>query len=160
ILEKAKYEEKIKKGNGEYTFMFRNVTKKVDSIAKYIEENPDIISKINLHHENEEDRADTRKLLSDFDLELAYSEHFSLECTNKGVSKATGLIKLCEYLNINIEDTIAVGDAENDYAVLSTAGLSVAMGNAKESIKKICDVIVADNKHDGCAEAVEKYLLK
>ena len=34
------------------------------------------------------------------------------------------------------------------------------MKNANDNVKKICDVIVADNDHDGCKEAIEKYLIK
>ena len=42
---------------------------------------------------------------------------------------------------------------------LKTAGLSIAMGNATEPIKALADVIVADCDHNGCAEAIDKYLL-
>ena len=58
-----------------------------------------------------------------------------------------------------IEQTIAVGDADNDTMALKTAGLAVAMGNATEPIKALADVIVADCDHNGCAEAIDKYLL-
>ena len=52
-----------------------------------------------------------------------------------------------------------VGDADNDLAGLRAAGLAVAMGNANEHVRRICHVVVADNNHDGCAEAIEKYLI-
>ena len=52
-----------------------------------------------------------------------------------------------------------VGDADNDREVLQTAGLAIAMGNAADHIKALADVVVADCNHDGCAEAIEKYLL-
>ena len=42
---------------------------------------------------------------------------------------------------------------------LKTAGLSIAMGNATEPVKALADVIVADCDHNGCAEAIDKYLL-
>ena len=58
-----------------------------------------------------------------------------------------------------MERTIAVGDSDNDIEILKTAGLSVAMGNARPHIKEISDVIVADNNHGGCAKAIYKYLL-
>lgn len=64
------------------------------------------------------------------------------------------------HLGISIEETIVVGDADSDKEAIEVAGLSVAMGNAKESIKEISDVIVSDNDHDGCAEVIEKYLLE
>ena len=77
----------------------------------------------------------------------------------KGIDKGVGLKKLCEHLGLPLEQTIAVGDADNDTMALKTAGLSIAMGNATEPIKALADVIVADCDHNGCAEAIDKYLL-
>ena len=54
---------------------------------------------------------------------------------------------------------LTVGDADNDLDVLKRAGLSVAMGNANDNVKKIADVVVEDCDHDGCVQAIEKYLL-
>ena len=34
------------------------------------------------------------------------------------------------------------------------------MQNANDEIKEICDVIVSDNDHDGCKEAIENYLIR
>ena len=52
-----------------------------------------------------------------------------------------------------------MGDAENDLAMLRSAGLGVAMGNALPCAVEAADVQVADNDHDGVAEAIERYLL-
>lgn len=90
---------------------------------------------------------------------MVYSEIASIEISPLGVSKGLGLKKLCEHLGISIEESIAVGDADNDMEILKTAGLSVAMGNAAPYVKEVCDVIVSDNDHDGCKEAIETYLL-
>ena len=78
----------------------------------------------------------------------------------KGVSKAVGLRKLCEHLHIPISETIAVGDAPNDLEVLKAAGLAVAMGNSRQQILDMADVVVSDCDHDGCAEAIHQYLLR
>ena len=43
--------------------------------------------------------------------------------------------------------------------MLKTAGLSVAMGNASEDIKEICDIETADNDHAGVGNVIRKYLL-
>ena len=40
------------------------------------------------------------------------------------------------FLDIELSKTIAVGDADNDLDVLKRAGLSVAMGNANDNVKK------------------------
>ena len=54
---------------------------------------------------------------------------------------------------------IAVGDADNDLNILETAGLAIAVGNANEHVKAAAAVVVNDCDHDGCAEAIDKYLL-
>ena len=59
-----------------------------------------------------------------------------------------------------MEQIIAVGDADNDESMIREAGLGIAMGNANESIKGLADVIVADNDHDGCAQAIDEFLLE
>lgn len=43
--------------------------------------------------------------------------------------------------------------------MLRAAGLGVAMGNANENAHAASDVTVADNDHDGCAEAIHRFLL-
>lgn len=53
-----------------------------------------------------------------------------------------------------------VGDAGNDVEALKVAKLAVVMDNAIDEIKQYGDVIVSDCDHDGCKEAIEKYLLK
>lgn len=91
--------------------------------------------------------------------ELARSELSNIELTPRGVTKGDGLVRLCAHLGTDISRAISVGDADNDLPVLSLAGLPVAMGNASERVKEICAVTVADNDHNGCAEAIERFLL-
>lgn len=142
-----------------YQPMYQRVTTQVDDLLSYYKENLQDIAKINFYHHSKESRDAMYKEIRHLPLELAFAEETSLECSAKNVTKGTGLIQLCEYLNINIDETIAVGDADNDLNILSTAGLSVAMGNANENVKHIADVTVSDFNHDGCKEAIEKYLL-
>lgn len=147
---------------GEYEQMFRKVTSPVEHITDFFHAHPEAMSKINFIHRNTDARKATEKLILDnkLPLELAYSERTSLECSAKGVSKATGLQKLCRHLNLELSQTIVVGDADNDLAILKAAGLPVAMANANQNVKNVCKATVSDNDHDGCAEAVYKYLLE
>ena len=75
------------------------------------------------------------------------------------MTKGTGLLALAPQLGISPEQTIAVGDADNDLPMLRAAGLAVAMGNANENARAASDVTVADNDHSGCAEAIHRFLL-
>lgn len=142
-----------------YIPLFYNVSTVVEDIYKfYFEEKPTVM-KLNMYHCSAKEREKTRRALADEKLILVNAEETSLEISAEGTTKATGLIKLCEHLGISLEDVIAVGDADNDLDVLSKVGLSIAMGNANDNVKKICDAVVSDCDNDGCVEAIEKYLI-
>ena len=53
--------------------------------------------------------------------------YYNLEFANSEVSKAEGLKKICQYLDIALEETMACGDSENDLPLLKAAAYSVAM---------------------------------
>jgi hydroxymethylpyrimidine pyrophosphatase-like HAD family hydrolase len=92
---------------------------------------------------------------------VSYSSNRYMEFNSLGVDKGNGLIDLAKLLNIDIKDTIAVGDNYNDMAMLKVAGLSVAAGNAVEDVKKVCDYTTkADNNEGVVAELIEKFILR
>lgn len=53
----------------------------------------------------------------------------------------------------------AIGDHDNDVALLRWAGVGVAMGNASAAAKAAADVVTASNLRDGAAEAIESWVL-
>ena len=72
-------------------------------------------------------------------------------------SKGSSLERLCEHLGIDISQTIACGDGNNDLTMIETAGLGVAMGNATETLKKAADYITASNDEDGIVQVIDKF---
>lgn len=90
---------------------------------------------------------------------IVRSAPFFLEFLNKKANKGTALKALCKNINLPIEKTIAVGDEENDQHMIKFAGLGVAMGNARESIKEIADYTTSTNNEDGVANVINKFIL-
>ncbi|MFT9031348.1 Cof-type HAD-IIB family hydrolase [Leuconostoc pseudomesenteroides] len=84
----------------------------------------------------------------------------NLEFINQKASKGNALAALAQSLNIDIKDTMAIGDQENDFSMIEVAGLGVAMGNAIKKIKDVADVETVSNNESGVARALEKYVLK
>lgn len=80
------------------------------------------------------------------------------EIVAAGVDKGAALLRLCARLGVTPEETAAIGDSENDFTMLHAAGLSVAMGNAPESIRRAARFITADCDHDGVPQAVDMLL--
>lgn len=129
-----------------------------DIIGSY-RERPVPVEKMNLYSADIKLRDHFYELLKELPISLVYAEETGLEIMPPGISKASGFLALCEYLKIPPEETIAVGDSDNDIELLKAAGLGVAMGNAKPCVKEAGDAETADNDHDGCAKVIEQYLL-
>lgn len=83
-----------------------------------------------------------------------------IEMTTKGQNKAVGMLDAAKILGVPVENCIAIGDSENDIDVLKAAGISVAMGNSADEIKKMCSFVTTDCKDGGVAYAIDKLVLK
>ncbi len=71
--------------------------------------------------------------------------------------KGMALLDLASMLGIAREEVMAIGDGDNDLGLLTSAGISVAMGNSAPHILEIADYITRDNEHDGAAYAMLKF---
>ena len=141
---------------GVYTNMFQKICVRCEDLKAYAMEHRGEIIKVNIYHRSPESRERTVKRLKDCHLQMVYAETTALEASPINITKASGLIELCKYLNIDIADTVAIGDAPNDIEILKTAGYAVVMGNANDDIKKIADFVTKDNDHDGVLYAINK----
>jgi len=90
---------------------------------------------------------------------IAFDMDGTLLNSNKQISKKTqeAIARAVAYNKIVILNT---GRNSAELEALKVAGLAVVMDNAIDEIKQYDDVIVSDCDHDGCVEAIEKYLLK
>jgi Cof subfamily protein (haloacid dehalogenase superfamily) len=81
-----------------------------------------------------------------------------LELAPKSVSKATALQLIVDHeFGIGLKDVIAFGDNYNDIEMLLSAGLGIAVGNAREEVKAAANEITGNSIEDGVAMAIEKY---
>lgn len=111
-----------------------------------IEENKDIWNKI------------YQQMKKFDDLELVSSFEGALDIMVKNVTKAQGLQKVCDYYNIPIENTLAIGDNNNDAEMLKTAKIGIAVENATTIAKNAADYITASNEENGVLKALKRYL--
>jgi Cof subfamily protein (haloacid dehalogenase superfamily) len=149
-------------GLGEFHDTFVRACHEVEDIEGWILRHAPNIAKYIVHPVVGEGAQDVLKRVLNrrIPVEAVFSLADSLEFSPKGVSKSSALKDLCGLLGIPVEKCIAVGDSGNDIEMLRVAGLGVAMRNAQDEVKNVADAVVADNNHDGCAEAVYNYLLK
>lgn len=97
-----------------------------------------------------------KKLLLDY-FDCIQFDNYA-ELVLKGVSKAEGMKTAMRY--IRADKSLAIGDSLNDMAMLEAADVSVAMGNAPDYIKNVCDFTTDSVFDDGAAVFLENYLLR
>ena len=82
------------------------------------------------------------------------------DAVRKGHNKALAMDRAVEVLGIKPENTIAIGDSENDLNMIKKAGTGVAVANAMPAVLEAADFVTASNREAGVAQAVEKLLLR
>ena len=83
-----------------------------------------------------------------------------LEINPKGINKGIAVQWLCKHLNIDTENTMAIGDSYNDISMIQTVGFGCAVANANEDLKKISKYTCQnDFTHDAVKEVIEKFIL-
>ena len=81
------------------------------------------------------------------------------EISKKSATKGTALLRLAESLGIPVEETMAMGDSENDLDMIKKAGFGVAMGNADPEVRAASDYVTKTNEEDGVAFALWELVL-
>ena len=77
-----------------------------------------------------------------------------LEVFKEGTDKAGGLLELGALLGIATGEMAAIGDGENDLAMLRSVGLGIAVANARESVREAAAWVTSSNDEDGVAAAI------
>ncbi len=90
---------------------------------------------------------------------LVQSNPRIIEIVDAKVSKADGIRRLAEHLGISMREVMAIGDGQNDLAMLKAVGQSIAMGNAIAAVKEVCQYSTGSCEKNGWAEAIYKYVL-
>jgi Cof subfamily protein (haloacid dehalogenase superfamily) len=147
-------------GNNELPEKDRVKINIIDDFKRIVSESQTPVTKIVVISKNPELLLKLRnKVCRISTIDVMSSQDDNFEIVNKGVNKGTALKFLSEKLKIPRTEIVAIGDNENDYAMLKFAGLSIAMRNAQDSIKEIADYITMSNDENGVAEAINKVII-
>ena len=87
---------------------------------------------------------------------LIRSDTMLYEILPKGVSKGAVLPRLAEYLGVDMKNTIAVGDYDNDITMLQAAGVGYAVSNATDAAKAAADRITVSNEEHAIAKIISE----
>ena len=94
------------------------------------------------------------------DLSISFSSNRYMEINAKGIDKGFAVKWICDYLNVDIKDTMAIGDNYNDVSMIKITGLGVVVANGNEDVKKIASYVCErSNNEGGVMEALEKFVI-
>ncbi len=79
-----------------------------------------------------------------------------ISVVSKSTSKGSAITKVCKFLEINLEDTIGIGNDYNDIPMFETVGLSVVIKDANDEVKKYADIVTLSNNEDGVDSALKE----
>ena len=97
-----------------------------------------------------------QKLLDDegFNVNL-FDSGYAYHVNTKGIDKGTGLLKALEMLNVDLEDTIAIGDSETDVPMFKVVKNSIAVDNSIDELKKIARIVTTKKSGEGVLEGLD-----
>lgn len=127
-----------------------------EEIFPHVEGN---VQKILLWAKTPKQHAEARERLNlaQGNYDVANGEELNLEINSKGMSKAQGVKFTADWLNIPMENVMAIGDSGNDAALLKAAGISVAVDNAMPIAKQAADYVTDSCINDGVASAIYRF---
>lgn len=118
----------------------------IDKKSEEIYKIKDILSKDNKLH-----------IVDEINENSSYEEKW-FSASNSNCSKGNALKIVSKYLNIPIDNTIAIGNDKNDISMFEVAGLSIAVANASDDIKSKVNHITLSNDEDGVAVFLESLI--
>src|SRR5262249_45528062 len=89
----------------------------------------------------------------------ARSQPHYLDVTHPTANKGVVIERLSRYLKIPLDCIATLGDQPNDVLMFKKAGLSIAMGNANDEVKRQATFVTGSFADEGFASGVENFIL-
>jgi Cof subfamily protein (haloacid dehalogenase superfamily) len=93
------------------------------------------------------------------DVSAARSQPHYVDVTHPAANKGVVIERLSRYIKVPLDRIAALGDQSNDVLMFKRSGLSVAMGNASEEVKRQATFVTTSFADEGFANAVDQFIL-
>jgi Cof subfamily protein (haloacid dehalogenase superfamily) len=84
---------------------------------------------------------------------------YFINAISRSVSKGETLHTVADYLGVDLDQVVAIGDSFNDLPIFEVAGTSIAMGHAPDELKQKATWVAPSVEDDGVAVAIEQFVL-
>ncbi len=140
--------------------IMKRVYTPVDGMKKFLESSDHTVQKMMLFYSDLRARERMLARMEEElgDMAVSTSVPNNIEINAREATKGGALKFLCEYLDLNREESAAFGDGTNDIAMIRQAGRGIAMKNACPEVLEAADEVTGSNEEDGVAAWIEGYL--
>lgn len=110
--------------------------------------------------EKDDDLEKCKQIFLDADkLCVAQSDPHNLEVFLSVAGKGNALKALSDAIDVDISNTVAVGDSTNDISLIKAAGLGLAMENACAALKIVADKVICNNDGHSAKYILDNFIL-
>jgi len=88
----------------------------------------------------------------------ARSQPYYVDVTHPDANKGAVVMTLAQMLGIPVEQIATIGDMPNDTTMFARSGISIAMGQSSDEVKKAATYVTTSSEEEGFANAIDRYV--
>ena len=97
-----------------------------------------------------------QKIIDEDNLNVSLTDSgYAYHINSKGVDKGSGFLEALKILEVDMNDTIAIGDSETDVPLFRVIKNSIAVSNSTENLKKLAKIITTKKSGEGVLEGLD-----
>jgi Cof subfamily protein (haloacid dehalogenase superfamily) len=90
----------------------------------------------------------------------ARSQPYYVDVTHPQANKGGVVLTLAKMFNLKPEEIATLGDMPNDISMFEKSGLSIAMGQSSDEVKKAATRVTTSSEEEGFANAIDRFILE
>ena len=142
--------------------MIYDIREFVPDLKAFVKEQGEDVQKVQFFVRDDIQRLKMVELMKQIFPNVAISSALdeNVEINQEFGNKGDALYALARYLDVERDNTIAIGDSYNDLPMINAARTGIAMTNAAQLVKDEANWVTLSNDMDGVAHAIEEFCLR
>ena len=148
-----KIQHKLLGNKGECVHALATIQSKLDSEIK---EEPVFPRMTEIVLERTFDIKQAQKIIDMDNLNVSLTDSgYAYHINSMGIDKGSGFLEALKMLEVDINDTIAIGDSETDVPLFKVIKNNIAVSNSTENLKQLAKIITTKKSGDGVLEGLD-----
>ena len=100
-----------------------------------------------------------QKIIDEDNLNVVLTDSgYAYHINSNGVDKGSGFMEALKMLEIDVNDTIAIGDSDTDVPLFKVVKNNIAVSNSTENLKKLAKIVTTKKSGEGVLEGLDIML--